>query len=775
MTSTLPLSSRGAGVPVFGNPFGQPDMPGIQESFKRCSPWSGTGWNRVRFNEDVRFNRWANQSWDCKKRGTSTKPAFPWEEASDQRVPTADDIINGIVAECIEAFWRAWLAPKAGLGEVHNYSVKLADYLVNTWMVEDLEVQVERAIQYRETYGWVPLYVRWERELALAYRAITLEDLAAVAAAAAQEESGRAGGSEGGAEEAALSRFPAFPLSALPEAILDPARENEAAALLGQAYASYAQGQVGRGGIEIPALRPETLRRAVTDLRESGLAQVPVPYVCKNRPAMYALKPWEEFFLSNNTAMVERGISFRTDWVSEVELRAKEVAEDWDPSWIEEAAKHKGKFSAWNIAASTNNGPPDGNLATAMSGTGSSLYEMVDQKADLIEVVYAVYRLIDENGVPGVYLTIFHPAFGGPTVEHTTGPSRWAWHGLLADAAGVVPFLVGKREELAPSIVSSRGVPEICNSWQRIEKSQTDGANDWTSIGVLPPVNEYANGLGTQYKYGPAQRNVVTMGKEPSFMDVPTKGVPWSFELMDRVERRVAKYFGEAHPELPPDSGVAKRNKIVGSFLQLMTQAIQRAVDLCQVNMGDDHFSEVTGAPPGWLEQRRNQPNLLAAKLEFDVRELNPEYVASQMKAVNETVIPADVGGVLNRTAWTKMQMRMLNPRLGRELVQEDGDASRMMFEKVKADVQGMALGDEANYVENDPGAKAKLQYLSQIVRANPNYLQLLKTQPKGRFSMLLQKYSENLQFSLTQEQNKQVGRIGVTPGAAGNEAMAEG
>jgi len=766
MNSTMAAASSsraGTELPVFGSPLGRPNVRSLLEAFKRCSPWSGAGWNRVRFNEDVRFNRWPGQSADCKKRGTSTKPAFPWEDASDQRAPLADDIINGIVAECLEAFWRAWLAPAAGTGEVSNYAVKLADYIVNTWLVSELEVQVERCAQYRETYGWVPLHARWEVELALCYRTVTLDQLAKVAADAsgAPPDQEGAGDVESGGSE----------LAELVDAVLDPAREVEAIGLVVEVHALYSREQIGRSGLTIPTLSDATARQAIRDMRQYGVAELPIPYVCRNQPAVYALKPWEEFFLSNNTAQVERGVCFRVDWLSEVELRAKETAEDWDPGWIAEAIKHKGKFSAWNIASSGSSAVPDGNLATAMAGTGGSLYELVDQKADMIEVVYAVYRMLDPDGVPGVYLTIVHPAVGGADQQgQVSRASGWAWHGLLKDAAGIMPFLVGKREELAPTITSSRGVPEICNSWQRIEKSQTDGANDWTSIGVLPPINEYVSALGTQYKYGPAVRNTVQMGKEPRFMDVPTKGVPWSFELMDRIERKVAKYFGEPHQGLDPQLGQPKRNKTVSTFLQLWTRAIQRVIQLCMTNMDDAHFSDVTGAPPGWLDQRRNQPNLLASRLEFDVRELNPEYVGMMMKAVNETVIPADVGGVLNRTKWSRVQMRMLSPRLSRELVQEDGDASQAMFERVKSDVQGMALGDEAQYVEMDPGAKAKLDYLKQIVGANPNYVEALKQQPEGRFSQLLQKYEKNLQFSLTQEGNKQVGRVGVTPGTAGNE-----
>jgi hypothetical protein len=252
-------------------------------------------------------------------------------------------------------------------------------------------------------------------------------------------------------------------------------------------------------------------------------------------------------------------------------------------------------------------------------------------------------------------------------------------------------------------------------------------------------------------------------------MDVPTKGVPVTVEMLQRIERKVASYFGQEHPEVSPRKTERRKQRRLGFFLLLWAAAVQRMVDLCQANMSDPLFAEITGAPPGWLEAHRDQTNLLATGLEFDVRELDPEFVSLTLKAINETVIPQDVNGITNRAKWTRVQWRMINPRLAREIVQDDGDASQQIFEQVQSDIQGMFIGDEAQYVEMDPAAKAKLAYTQQVIAANPNYGRAL--QAGGRFAELLQKYVKNLQFSITQDQNKQVGRIGVQGGPA-NDVM---
>jgi hypothetical protein len=78
-----------------------------------------------------------------------------------------------------------------------------------------------------------------------------------------------------------------------------------------------------------------------------------------------------------------------------------------------------------------------------------------------------------------------------------------------------------------------------------------------------------------------------------------------------------------------------------------------------------------------------------------------------------------------------------------------------------------MAAGNEAQYVENDPTAPMKLQFLNQIVANNPKYQQLM--QQDERFRALLENYAKSLQMSVMQQQNAQVGRIGVKQLGSGN------
>jgi hypothetical protein len=76
-----------------------------------------------------------------------------------------------------------------------------------------------------------------------------------------------------------------------------------------------------------------------------------------------------------------------------------------------------------------------------------------------------------------------------------------------------------------------------------------------------------------------------------------------------------------------------------------------------------------------------------------------------------------------------------------------------------------MALGNPPKLREMDPAAQMRLQFLQQIVQANPKYQQALGEDKL--FATSMQKYSENLQFSVQQQQNAVTGRLGVDPNAA--------
>jgi hypothetical protein len=719
----------------------EPQIEELISDFRNCSPWSDGNWNRISDNESIRFTRWPDQYPDGKKHDTQNKLAFPFDGASDTRLPTADAIINENVAVCCAAFWRAMIRPKAGMTEGASYAVKLADYFLNTVLYHELVREVELSEQYRQTLGWVALHPTWKVDITMRRICVRVQDIVAAA-------------QQGG--------DPNSEIALLAQSIQDPLQDEDSAALLEEGFDAYAKQQLSEvleDDVKIPTIKKTTLLKAVRELREDGETYLPIPSVTRNQPQIIALKPWDEIFLPNSTTDIQLAARvYRRVWMNEVELRSMILTRGWNEEWVEQALRHKGQFTTWTTDPSSATAPPQ-YMTDAMASSGTPMaVSPVRNNSNLVEVIYAVSRQLDDDNVPGIYMTVMHAS----VTTGQGGKPLYGEHTLLETTRGEVPYVTGQRENWSRNVTMSRGVPQVAATWQRELKVQRDALVDHTSIGVTPPVLVPKGAQQTRMKFGPAVQNEVTAGREPKFMEVPGHNAPLAVELAQLVERDVDNYFGRMSEDVPPQRVQAKQAMLVQPFLLMWSKAIQQMLDLAQIYMDDAEFAMVTGAPQGWLEAHRNKLGMLAVQLEFDVRELDQQYVMQQLDTINKTVLPGDVAGVIDRAKVTAFQLRAINPALARELVADQQAASQQIFRDVQRDIAMMFLGNEAEYVESDPTAQTKLQFASQILQSNPNYQAAM--QNGGRFAQLMKKWIMNLQFSITEEQNKKIGAIGVKP-----------
>jgi preprotein translocase subunit SecA len=175
--------------------------------------------------------------------------------------------------------------------------------------------------------------------------------------------------------------------------------------------------------------------------------------------------------------------------------------------------------------------------------------------------------------------------------------------------------------------------------------------------------------------------------------------------------------------------------------------------------MPEEEIERITGAP---LKQGMNDIHSeYDFNVRFDVRDTDPEFVMEKLKSIVTTVVPLDTGGVIDRNKLVKLIMEAISPDAARELVIDQTTASQKLYKEVVSDVGMMMLGNEAQYVENDPSAPTKMQYLQEIMQKNPKAQQA--AQGDQIFQILLQNYSKNLQMSIEQQKNKEIGRIGVS------------
>jgi hypothetical protein len=242
-------------------------------------------------------------------------------------------------------------------------------------------------------------------------------------------------------------------------------------------------------------------------------------------------------------------------------------------------------------------------------------------------------------------------------------------------------------------------------------------------------------------------------------MDPPAREPNVAFELIKRVEASHAAYFGTINPFVAPQKTQLTQQALVNSWLLTWRSIYRQMFALCCQYMSPEEIQRITGGQlPQSLSEIHNEFDL---SVKFDIMDLDKEYIAQKIDFLTK-VAQMDTGGVLNRNKLTAMMIQAVAPEMAQELILNPQDASRQMFKDVQSDIGMMLLGNEALYQENDPTAQTKLQYAQQVIQANPKAQAAL--QQDENFKALFENYVKSLEMSVMQQQNAQVGRIGVTP-----------
>jgi hypothetical protein len=198
---------------------------------------------------------------------------------------------------------------------------------------------------------------------------------------------------------------------------------------------------------------------------------------------------------------------------------------------------------------------------------------------------------------------------------------------------------------------------------------------------------------------------------------------------------------------------------LVNSWLLSWRSVFRQMFSLCCQYMPTEEIFRITG---GQLPQNLSEiHNEFDINVRFDVMNLDKEYIAQKVDFLTK-IKQMDTGGVLNANRITEMLIQAIAPEMATELIMNQEQASQKMFKDVQSDIGMMLLGNEVLYQENDPAAQTKMQFTQQVMQNNPKAQAALQSDPN--FQQLFQNYIKNLQMSVMQQQNAQIGRLGVTP-----------
>ena len=678
-----------------------PDIGYLHKELQR-SLYNGGNIARLNSNDDIRLARWEGQSDDGKKYSSNLaegEQAFPFEGASDVRCRLVDQTINELVVLLVSSLQLGKL--RVSGTEVNDASVAGSIQNLSNWMANklrsDLLNEGELLAQYTLQFGWSVAHVGWERKIGLRDRVVTIPDIEA-----------RIGNGDVLAGEA-IKSLNSSGSSDITVAFI--------AALL--------------------TISDKEAKRVCDELLTAGTSTYSEQYNVTNSPCVVALKPFDEICIPPETLdLQDARVIFKRTFLTEVELRELIKTDEWSEEFVEEAVNMAGK-SAWYA---------DPNLIPTTTNITNTLH-----RADnLIEIVYAYSRQVNEEGIPSIYYTVFCPQ---------VREDLFAKHSMLSYAHGLYPFVEYRRERLRRSVIESRGIPELAYTDQQEIKAQHDSIRDRTAFETLPPI-KVKKRLGTQNLIQPGGLLPVTTPDDYTFLSPPSGNPALAFNLIDRVEARNAAYFGLYHPNVPTVKTQTTQQFIVNNWMNVWGNIYKQMISLTLQYMDGAEIERVVGMPIVMTPQElsSNYDFLVS----YNIRELDTDYVLEKLKAISSFVVPMDSGGVIDRNKLTARFVEAISPEAAKDIILDQASASKRMYEDVQTDIAKMMMGMEVQYVENDPAAETKLQYAQDILQKNPKSQQA--AQQDQQFQALIQNYFKNLQMPVSQQKNKTIGRIGVTP-----------
>lgn len=666
----------------------------------------------------IRFCQWDGQSEDGRKWQRllpDDVEVTPWDGSADNRIGTADDLVNFLAETCTTAAKRAQIQVNpVSAADIDGaaYGTKLLDWAIHKRLAGEWHTEVEQLAQYHFHYGWAGMYVGWDYAESMRQQRTTFEEIAQMAI-------------QSGADEETVGR--------MIELVTNKRTEKEASAMLGTFF----------------GLKPATAGRMVRDLREYGVAFFPKKYVAQNNACAVALKPFVEVVFPKETANAQRArMIWRRDLMTEVEVLAMVNNAGWDKAWANEAIKMRGQMSISQYRELSQ-------LPDFMSG--------IPFNDKLIEVIWSYARQLDEDGVPGIYCTVFHPRL----VKNTKLKQLYASHELLRYNHGQYPFVFSKREKARRLFMGSRGIPEVVATWQNSEKIHRDALDNRAEWDVLPPARVPLR-YGYQPRFKPGGQMTERRPQEHGFIETPRTDQTPSFRLLEMSRIQSDEYVGKPRMDAHPTPSQIRLQAIVDNFFTPLADAARQVFALtCQFTPPQD-IERIVGdmwTPPS----ADDIVNRFGVSVSFDVRNLDLDSVKAKTLAVSE-ILPEDIGGVIDRNKLVNLKLRMIDPEIAREIASEQGPATMRMVQDVKGDLLGIMAGFEPNYVENDPSAQFKLDVVRKMLSGNPKLMQQL--QGDQMTQELLKKYVANFEMSVKQQANKRIGRLGVVPGATSPEGM---
>jgi len=648
--------------------------------------------------ESARFCKWDGQSADGLKHAANIgEEPEPFEGASDTRVRLADITINEDVMLLITAAMRAQInfrgTEQSDLKQAGNMAIfmrwVLRNYLGVNWIRELIKLA---NYMLGDAPGVGLLGINWRREMALRLERVDTKTLMERYVARVVSVFAETATPDAGAEEDIINQAQQA-ASDFQTAMVDQEfGEQDLTDLLMQFY----------------PIKIKRARQVVRDLRKTGFAEFPMPYIKRDGPDVCAKRIYEDWFIAANTSdFQDAPIWFEAEWMSKAKILERQISDGWSKEFVEgvvgklkdDGTRENGQEGV--AAFQTYVYDKDGSLVTRDAIYYTGLYQ----------ILTAHYMAIDEDGVPGKYFITFHQDVDVPAFETR----------LLSYAHGKYPGHVFQREVLSSRMLDSRGIAQIAGPAQGLLKMYFDSFGDSAQLSGVPPILSRGRQRMGALRIGPLKELILKRDGDLKFMDPPKYPVTTE-NMIKQLSQQHNEYFGRPGVDVPEGIVALQREFKILWFLQNVREALSQIFALCQQYAPDELVQRVTnkeGKPI--LRSNEEIQGQYDLELVFDPRDMDIEYLKVVGEIIKNLLMAMDRDQTIQSAPIVSALLWRLSPELAESALKDVDTANRDEIEDEVRQYQKIRAGTEP--VLPDDGSvnyAIRLQLYRDLQAANP-------------------------------------------------------
>lgn len=683
-----------------------PDINALTYAFNKCVSDNSPFIDQCRQNFETRYAIWPGQSADGKKHareGAKIDPT-PWDGASDLRVYLTDNVCLKKIAMMCMAVRKANLVAVP----IEGNDIKRAKIVSNfmKWLVHTqipgLDREQELLANYLNEKGVALTGQFWETRQEKMLKQVTVEEL--------------------------MNEYPRIAQEVALAGSIDPMRDDFVALFE-----------------EIYGCTNAKAKKMLTELSETGATTVAVVGKERSYPVIRAFNLDSDVFIPPTATDLETCPEIhRVQYFTPEQLRGFKNTAGWDEAWIEKAIKTcKGKLIT--VLPQNNSNPQ----------TRSFIY--IQQRfTDMIGVVYSYQRLSDEDGVPGIYLTIWTPLL--PKDSEQRG---YAQFGLFSDNGGDYPFVLHRREYLSRKLHDSRGIPEPGKPWQDQIKAHRDSRIDAASLRIIPTLF-YPIGRPPA-RLGPGARVPERRPGEYHFGEGPPVD-PVTDDSENRLLDSFREYNGFQSKDGDQVLSPLENQFEIDKFLTGWSKAYQQVFNLYKRFGSEEVAFRVIGVQQAdaVIFEKGNEDENFDFYLGYDVQSQDFELMTKKLTAIVQASQQLDRDGNVIYSELLQVVLDSIDPNIAQRILQPSSVGTKQQIDELQGDFAKLSAGINVNLKPNTPPQIA-MQAMQNWLQAPDVQQKLMQDEP---FKERVTAYAKQIQMAQMQQENAQIGRLGsLMPG----------